>query len=712
MTQASLTREQLEVLLEIRDPEQWEGEAAAWDYAVWDGPGDVNAWADPRMGYVDATCDIRGFIIERGRQTNWDHMVAANIELELDNSSGNYSIFGSESWPRIRPGFAIEVWAKWTLDGYWAPGLPGRGWLEPLVGTAQTSNAGPLLGETCIIWKMRGTDLHGSTLNNIAGQWGVGGQWSWALAIEGGYLRLYTTPDGGTVKTVDIVPSSVFANDVDTYVAVSIQLTDSTEVQPVLHEVASWATLDQPPFEPWSGNPLDYAHAHDVDFTYHRDAGNWADLGPGRIFPQRLGNATVTAFTSPDGLTWTPLAASIVTPAFAIFSSNQPVMIGKRDDPTHFAGRLYFVETRIGLDPAAGQVVWRFDPNEYDPETDDASFIDERNMTWDLTNQLAITFDPPGPPVWVDDDVQERWPLFVGTVSEYIEGQTPDDYKVSIQGHDAFYQLATPINIEYSPGAPYEPVHSRINGLLTKGGFNGPRSIRTGDQTMLNYATSRDILDEVQLTAMSAGGIFFIDNDGTAMYMGQERVFGRVRPEGVPVPSFTDSCDPGGLPYAAIEPIVADHEFGNIVIVTNVSQGTDSPRAARAEDRDSIIANGAQIWMPDQLVLCNANWVQPLADFQVARRAPAFYRINSFECYPVHDDRLWPTLLPMRIGDSLFISRTPPESVEIFSPMLCDGLRIEATPSMWKFVVRCSPGDSVEVTNFWDYDYWDAGSWV
>lgn len=421
MTQASLTREQLEVWLEIRDPNQWEEVVAAWDAAVWDGDVPDNAWTSARSGYVNVTCDVRGFVIERGRQTNWDNMLAAHIELELDNSHGLYSIYGSESWPRIRPGFAIEVWANWK----------GR-----------------------------------------------------------------------------------------------------------------------------------------------------------------------------------------------------------------------------------------------------------------------------------------RWPQFIGTVSEYAEAQTPNDYKVAIKGQDGFYALATPISGEYNPGVPAEPVNSRINRLLDRAHYGDARDIHPGVATMLNYQTTRSVIDEIQLTASSDGGIFFIDNDGTAMFMSRDRVVGRPRPDGVQIPSFTDSCDSGGLPYAAVEPILADNEFGNVILVSNVSQGTDSPTAATAVNQDSVITNGLYRWSPDQLVLCNASYVQGLADFHLSRRSEAFYRINSFECYPVHDDELWDALLPLRVGDSLFVTRTPPGSHTIFAAMLCDGMRIEGTPDMWKYVVRCSPGDRVEIANFWDFDYWDTATWV
>jgi hypothetical protein len=627
MSQASLPRELLRVELEIQDPSIWTGFESAWDYDVWGGTDPDVVWAE-EGGWVDVTCDTRGFVIERGRQTIWDDLQAAHIELELDNSHGRYSVYGSLSWPRIRPGFGIRVTGIW------------------------------------------------------------------------------------------------------------------------------------------------------------------------------------------DGI---------------------------------------------------------------------------------------------------------EHPLFVGALSEYLEGQVPDDYKVVLRGYDSFRSLADPISVEYNPGVPAEPCGSRINRLLDAGLYDGPRLISSGHATMTNYKTTRTLLDEIQVTAMSDGGVVFVDNDGTFMYMGQERVFGRPRQivtppyisihgyldptigtvtapsptnvlpnqftvitdadmgstendtlvsqqgsgtsqwlmyttggnavvfnmggiyligtfpttpavvacsvtlndgtnsrlvvrqknadgtwtqiasvsaapitlthstsplqigafasgayvheppirfvelrtgldpadgnvlwrfnaddymggdiivdsvtgvtwtltdpaavtppvwsPGTPatIPSFTDSCDSGGLPYAAVEPVLADHEFGNVVTVSNVSQGTISPRAAMVMDVESIQVNDRYMWSPEQLVICNDEFVLPLAEFQLGRRSKAFYRINSFECYPIHDDRLWPVLLSMRMYDSLIVQRTPPESNTITAPMICDGLRIEATPSLMKWVVRCSPGDMIEIVNFWDFANWDQDVWV
>jgi hypothetical protein len=305
------------------------------------------------------------------------------------------------------------------------------------------------------------------------------------------------------------------------------------------------------------------------------------------------------------------------------------------------------------------------------------------------------------------------YPQFVGEMTEYIEAGEPNDYTVRIKAVDAFRRLQDPIAGEYHAGTDQQPVLERITSLLGMAGMNSrPFVGDTGTATMTNYATSRSILDEIHLTAMSDCGVFFVDKDGTLTYMNRNRVYGRPT-SGADIPSFGDGCDGSELPYAAVEPVVADNEFGNIITVANVSQGTDSPDAAKAVDQDSIDVYSRIPWSPSQLLICNAEFVQGIADFHLALRSQAYYRINSFECYPVHDDKLWPILLGMRLYDLVYVTRRPPGAQPLMGLMIVDGMRIEGTPHMWKFTVRCSPASGfASHIVYWDDTNitWDDGS--
>ena len=109
------------------------------------------------------------------------------------------------------------------------------------------------------------------------------------------------------------------------------------------------------------------------------------------------------------------------------FNSVLPLRIGN----VQMNGRIYSVELRTGLDPAAGTVLWRFSADDYPGY--DTSYVDPRGRTWTLTNPAAITLnwktpsaDPDGVPgPWGVDVVSKVDPAIATTVEE--DGHTPPE---------------------------------------------------------------------------------------------------------------------------------------------------------------------------------------------------------------------------------------------------------------------------------------------
>jgi hypothetical protein len=320
---------------------------------------------------------------------------------------------------------------------------------------------------------------------------------------------------------------------------------------------------------------------------------------------------------------------------------------------------------------------------------------------------FAIQIDAQWDGVW--------YPQFRGQITELVESGTPSDFSVKMKAVDKFRRLNDPIEGQYHAGTDSQDGVARIQNLLMMAGMQDePFHYAASTATMTNYATSRSILEEIHITALSDCGVFFVDRDGTFIYLSRDRVYGRNPLGGIP--SFGDACDGSELPYAAVDPIVADNEFGNVITVSNVSQGTDSPQAAIAVDENSIHNYVRMPWSPQQLLICNAQYVQGIADFHLTLRSNAYYRIDSFECYPVHDDGLWPVLLGLRLYDIIFVTRRPPGGQSLMGLMCVDGMHIEATPTMWKFTVRCSPASGfAQNAVLWDDGtaVWDGTSrWV
>ena len=103
-----------------------------------------------------------------------------------------------------------------------------------------------------------------------------------------------------------------------------------------------------------------------------------------------VSSTTLTGRKSIDGgVTWTQIGTTPNTQP-TLFDSSSVMRVGLGAGGLGvYQGRIYSVELRSGLDPAAGSVLWKFDANDY-PGTG-TSYTDPRGRTWTLTSASAIT---------------------------------------------------------------------------------------------------------------------------------------------------------------------------------------------------------------------------------------------------------------------------------------------------------------------------------
>ena len=250
--------------------------------------------------------------------------------------------------PDTPPDATVGNFGGTGSPGYWAPGTPAvPGYLTPTVGTVTTPDPGPLPAECVFVYKMRlDTDLDN---HSVVVSQDSPGQRSWSL------FKWYAA-------TTWVWSQSSDGTAEDIQAASGVLLTGGTD--------QTWAlAVDQ-------------------------DA---------------AGSRSFEAF-SYDGSTWTSYGA-FNAPLLSVFDSTALVRIGANYSGTAnvWQGRIYSVELRTGLDPAAGTVLWRFDADDY-PGTG-TSYVDPRGRTWTLTNAAAITPKvPEGPPVWVPSVLGEVCP--------------------------------------------------------------------------------------------------------------------------------------------------------------------------------------------------------------------------------------------------------------------------------------------------------------
>jgi len=228
--------------------------------------------------------------------------------------------------------------------GYWIPAVPAvPGYVTPTVGVVTTPDPAPPPTQCCWVTKHRGPTA-GTLWQTLAGQFDPEGQrsfWTGRNQADGQY-RWQSTATG------------LNANAVTRLLTPITPITLGDEEQAFSVDNAGTQTVLQ---------------------RWQRDAaGIW----------QRLG----TAQTGTKVVPWDSTSVLAIGDIRAAVTAQR------------WNGRIYSVELRTGLDPAAGTVIWRFDADDY-PGTG-TTYVDPRGRTWTLTNAAAITPKiPEVPAVWV-----------------------------------------------------------------------------------------------------------------------------------------------------------------------------------------------------------------------------------------------------------------------------------------------------------------------
>lgn len=208
-------------------------------------------------------------------------------------------------------------------------------YLNPTVGTVTTPNMGALPTQSVWVFKVRGPSagVYGSIASESTNTAPISLSWNLRRAdtsINRFNTILYptaTVPTGNVMTNVDHAFPVTGADE--TY-AVSLDNTGATS------QFAAWRF----------------------------DGTTWAQIGS---------SSGVKVIPAPDAVVPLRIGGSTGT-------GNIPVDI--------FQGRIYNVEMRSGLNPAAGTVLWRFDATEV--PGDNLSYTDPRGRTWTLTSLAAI----------------------------------------------------------------------------------------------------------------------------------------------------------------------------------------------------------------------------------------------------------------------------------------------------------------------------------
>lgn len=311
--------------------------------------------------------------------------------------------------------------------------------------------------------------------------------------------------------------------------------------------------------------------------------------------------------------------------------------------------------------------------------------------------------------VWADYAGEAFW-LFSGVITVWQESL---DGTVDVEAFDRFTTL-NQFQATWTPGTAGQTPGQRLAAICTRVGFDGPTRFAPGDVTLLTKETDDSALEQMQLTALSDGGILFCDADGTVVYADREWIAGRPDQEAIPV--LTDNvCDTPGA-VVVWDPIqtTSDEPIINYVIAANIDT---PPQTATAINELSVSRHGPQSWpgsRTDDLWSTQLQG-QTLVDWIVAHRSAYALALESVSLY-LHDRRFdyWATALDVRLGDLVdwVHDQTATTGIARFDIIAAvTTITHDITPESWITSIGTTPALDYRRYSLWDateYD-WDDG---
>ena len=204
--------------------------------------------------------------------------------------------------------------------------------------------------------------------------------------------------------------------------------------------------------------------------------------------------------------------------------------------------------------------------------------LDNRAGDWSIYDESGrLVYFAPGRRLIVGAELAGGWWwLFSGPIDRW---DVNADDTVTIEAHDRFAMLAQEVG-PFTPGAAGDRPGPRIAAIAAAAADPGPKRLDPGDVTLTAQLSDRPPLEEMQVVALSDGGILYVDADGTLLY--RDRLWPRGRADQPDVPVFSDNVCDGVVPVASAELTTSDDYLATSVTLANVAgtvatAATDDP---------------------------------------------------------------------------------------------------------------------------------------
>lgn len=304
-----------------------------------------------------------------------------------------------------------------------------------------------------------------------------------------------------------------------------------------------------------------------------------------------------------------------------------------------------------------------------------------------------------------------RYPIYAGYVDNWIEtiSKGPDTIAQAIVVTPCFDEkgrLAAVDGLEQLPIGGGELSGARIHRVLDSTGHTGERRIDAGRITMQPTTLDKSALAEVQLTADSEGGAFYVDADGAVVFEHQYALVENSRSNTIQA-VFGDG--PGELPVYDMEFAYTGDLLKNIAAFSRaggeVQLAADATSRALYGDRRSTRTD---------LISESDAQVKALADFWVQRFKDPERRVSQIVIKPRRDPRrLFPQALGRRVRDLIRVVRRAPGGYTITRDCHIAGISHEITRGEWitTFDLWSAAPYTSYATSRWDIGTWNSAQW-
>jgi hypothetical protein len=217
------------------------------------------------------------------------------------------------------------------------------------------------------------------------------------------------------------------------------------------------------------------------------------------------------------------------------------------------------------IEPGEADDLYLFPPTQCTLTLDNST---GRYTPWTADGRL--TYWAPGRRVclWARNAAGARWWLFSGRVATW---QSNPDGTVTVVAFDGMAQLAQQIaGGQWAPGFAGDTVQARIATVAGAAGYTGRLDLEAGTVTLSTYSSSPVPLEAIQQAALSDGGLFYGDADGSLDYRGRLWRAGRTD---TPAPGWTVATNVCEAPVIVWDPEAAadDDRLVTDVALVNVA---------------------------------------------------------------------------------------------------------------------------------------------